>query len=527
MAQTEAWPYQEAQRILKRTGDPGHEIILQTGFGPSGLPHIGTFGEVTRTTFVRRALADLGARSVRLFVFSDDMDGLRKVPLGFPAWLGEHLGRMLNEIPDPFGCCDSYSGHMNGKLEDMLRRFGFDYEFRSSAVQYKTGVFNGGLQKMLENVEKVRAIILPTLSPDKRAAWSPFLPVCSRCRRLYTTRVTAYHPDRSAIAYACNGALQAVRGCGNEGETTVGDGAVKVGWKADWALRWYVYGVTYEMYGKDLIESATLSGRIVEALGAVPPLGYFFELFLDETGAKISKSVGKGVTVDSWLRYAPVESLALFMFRNPRRAKRMFLGAIPQVVDELMDEVETHYSSSARTSGPAETASPRARGTYAFLNAEPPATRPYPPDLRYNLLLRLADTIAASGPEVLARYVKQVVGWPEGDDRAMRSLVEQAMLFRAEVEPAERKTYVPSGDAERRAIRTLQEYLAQPRTGDEIQARTYELGRELSIPSAALFKALYLIIIGQERGPRLGQFIANLGQDHVRALLTGALEAGA
>ena len=515
MPQSESWPYEEAQRILDRVGDPKAEIILQTGFGPSGFPHIGTFGEVTRTTFIRRALGDLGATNVRLFVFSDDMDALRKVPLNFPDSLGEHLGRALNEIPDPFNCCDSFSGHMNGKLNQMLGRFGFDYEFRSSVIQYKSGLFNNGLRAMLENVEKIRGIILPTLGAEKRDAWSPFLPICSKCRRMSTTRVTAYLKDKGAVAYVCDGQLGQVKGCGNEAEALVTDGQCKVGWKADWALRWFVYGVTYEMYGKDLIESADLSGKIVKALGGKPPVNFFFELFLDEAGAKISKSVGKGVTVDTWLKYAPVESLALFMLRNPRRAKKLFLGVIPQQVDELLGEIDHHYKEEEKDGR---------RSTYRFLNPDPPAHTPYVANLSYGTLTSLAGTLGSPEPEIVVQYVKKGFGWPAGDDVPVHKMIEGAVLFDREVLAPDRKPYKPVDEKERAVVQKLHDALAQPRTGEEIQNDIYAIGKDLGLGSGAVFKTLYQVIIGQERGPRLGLFIPVLGQDKVREILKRALD---
>lgn len=512
MPQSEQWPYQEAQRILDRAGDKSAEIILQTGFGPSGFPHIGTFGEVARTTFIRRALADLGATNVRLIVFSDDMDGLRKVPLNFPGWLAEHLGRALSEIPDPFGTRESYSGHMNAKLNEMLQRFGFEYEYRSSSSQYKGGVFNAGLLAMLQNVEKIRAIILPTLGEEKREDWSPFLPICAQCRR-YTARVTAYNKDRGTVSYVCDGAVQSVKGCGNAAEAPVTDGHCKVGWKADWALRWLVYGVTYEMYGKDLIESADLSGKIVRALGGNPPLGYFFELFLDENGAKISKSVGKGVTVETWLEYAPVESLALFMFRNPRRAKKLFHGVIPQFADELLDEVEFHYSGQHQ--GPQ-------RSTYHFLEPQPPGQTPFPPGLRYSMVANLAGTLGTDDPRIVAQYLRKQFAWPSDETRLMK-LVEGAMAFDREVLAQGRKPYKPTDGKERDVVQRLHDYLADPHTGEEIQSRIYEIGKELGLSGGQVFKTLYLVIISQERGPRLGLFIPLLGQDKVRDILAKAL----
>ncbi|OQY27137.1 MAG: lysine--tRNA ligase [Anaerolineaceae bacterium 4572_5.1] len=302
MPNYKSWPFKEASSLQRRFREqPNQPIILQTGFGPSGLPHIGTFAEVARTTWVRHAFEHLTGWPAKLVAFSDDMDGLRKVPLNMPEqkMLAENLGKPLCHIPDPFGCCESYSAHNNNKLQEFLDAYGFDYQFQSSQEAYIRGDFDEGLTILLEKVEEVQDIILPTLREDKRADWSPFFPICENCGRIYSTRVTGYHPEEKTIGYVCDKPVGDTPGCGHEGKTSALGGRVKVGWKVDWALRWFSYDVVYEMYGKDLIESAKLSGKITRLMGKQPPNGFFYELFLDEEGRKISKSVGKGLTVSA------------------------------------------------------------------------------------------------------------------------------------------------------------------------------------------------------------------------------------
>src|SRR5882724_8850295 len=347
------WPYAEAERILQVFPDAA-PIRLETGYGPSGAPHIGTFAEVARTTWVAMALSDLRAGGAaaaaatdpawEIVVFSDDMDGLRKVPLNMPATLAEHLGKPLCDIPDPFGCHASYAHHNNALLCEMLDRYGFRYTFKASHDQYRGGVFDRGLRLILEKVEEVRGLILPTLHESKRAEWSPFFPICEACGRIYSTRVTGYHADRGTIDYACDVATGDRPGCGRAAEMSVEGGRLKVGWKVDWALRWFTLGVHYEMYGKDLIESADLSKKIVRILGGTPPVDSFYEMFLDETGSKISKSVGKGLTVDTWLTYAPRESMLLFLIKNPRKAKKLSWDVVARTVDEYLDLIAKHYA---------------------------------------------------------------------------------------------------------------------------------------------------------------------------------------
>ena len=332
--QSNAWPFEQARAIVARLKkqpkeNTKHEVLFETGYGPSGLPHIGTFGEVARTTMVRHAFRVLTEDKVktRLLAFSDDMDGLRKVPDNVPnkELLEKHLGQPLTTVPDPFGTHPSFGAHNNARLRAFLDHFSFDYEFASSTEYYTSGRFDETLLKMLAAYDKVMAIILPTLGPDRRATYSPFLPISKTTGIVLQVPMIRRDVAAGTVTYVDPDS-------GEEIETPVTGGNVKCQWKADWALRWVALGVDYEMAGKDLIDSVKLSGQITRALGGTPPEGFNYELFLDENGQKISKSRGNGLTIDEWLRYASPESLSLFMYREPKAAKRLYFEDRKSVV---------------------------------------------------------------------------------------------------------------------------------------------------------------------------------------------------
>src|SRR5258708_10895783 len=352
--QSNAWPFEQAKaivaRLKKRQKD---EVLFATGYGPSGLPHIGTFGEVARTTMVRHAFRVLTEDKIRtrLIAFSDDMDGLRKVPDNVPnkAMLAEHLGKPLTRIPDPFGTHDSFGAHNNARLRAFLDSFGFDYEFASSTDYYTAGRFDAALLQALRKHDAILAAVLPTLRAERQATYSPFLPIHPRTGVVMQVPVEQTDPDAGTIIWRDPGD-------GTRFETRVTGGACKLQWKADWAMRWHALGVDYEMSGKDLIDSVRLSAKICRILGSEPPVGFTYELFLDEQAQKISKSRGNGLSVDEWLRYAPPESLGQFMFNAPQRAKRLYFDVIPKAVDEYLAN-----AGKAHIQPPAERAANAAR----------------------------------------------------------------------------------------------------------------------------------------------------------------------
>ncbi len=507
------WPLREAHALLKSLeGRPvDGPVVLETGYGPSGLPHIGTFAEVARTTFIRRAFRQLSDRPTELVAFSDDMDGLRKVPLNVPRRevIAAHLGKPLSSIPDPFEEDASFSDHMNRRLREFLTSFGFETSFRSSTECYGSGRFNEGLQLLLERVDAVLSIILPTLRSDSREGWSPFMVICPGCGRNLSTRVSAYHPERSSVSFVCDRATAEIPACGEGGEVSILDGHAKVGWKVDWALRWFTFGVHYEMYGKDLIESAQISKRIVKALGGTPPIGLFYEMFLDEDGKKISKSVGKGISVDGWQDYAPIESLLAFLYQNPRKAKRLHYDVIPQFTDQYLKQLSDweEQDEEARRWNP------------SYFYFDPDGSRPrWQVGVNYSLVRNLVACMGKDDPEVVAGYLGRYdARIDEPDHRTLAAeLVRGAIAYDREFE-APNRTLAPPPAEFVPAIRTL--VAALRAQGDEeaeaeaeaVQGLVFDAARAHSIEAKDLFRTLYRGLIGQNRGPRFGSFALAMG----------------
>src|SRR5437867_1030041 len=344
--QSNAWPFEQAKAMVARLKkNPKDEVLFETGYGPSGLPHIGTFGEVARTTMVRHAFRVLTEDKIktRLLAFSDDMDGLRKVPDNVPKkeLLESHLGKPLTRVPDPFGTHASFGAHNNARLRAFLDAFGFDYEFLSSTECYASGRFDAALLAVLARYDEVMAIMLPSLREERAASYSPFLPVSPVTGVVLQVPVIAHDAKAGTITYEDPDSGEPVT-------TPVTGGRAKLQWKPDWAMRWLALGVDYEMAGKDLIDSVKLSGEIARALGGTPPEGFNYELFLDEKGQKISKSKGNGLTIEEWLRYASPESLSLFMYREPKAAKRLYFDVIPRNVDEYQQFLEAYQRQDAK-----------------------------------------------------------------------------------------------------------------------------------------------------------------------------------
>ncbi|MEK9724676.1 MAG: lysine--tRNA ligase, partial [Rhodospirillaceae bacterium] len=411
-----AWPFQEARELLKRVGDTVPDkgyVLFETGYGPSGLPHIGTFGEVARTSMVRHAFAAMSDLPTRLFAFSDDMDGLRKVPDNIPnkEMVAEHLGKPLTSIPDPFGTHESFGHHNNARLQAFLDEFGFDYEFVSSTVCYREGRFDDALRGVLANYDAIMKVILPTLGAERQATYSPFLPVCPETGVVLQVPVVSRDDAAGIIVYE--------REDGRKVETPVTGGHCKLQWKADWAMRWAALDVDYEMSGKDLIDSVHLSGRICRILGGNPPVGFTYELFLDENGEKISKSVGNGLSVEEWLRYAPPESLAQFMFQKPKTAKRLYFDVIPKNVDEYLQ----HLSKLPEQEPTQQLENP----AWHIHRGQPPHEDAH---LSYNILLNLASVCHTEDKAVLWHFISRYRPDASSDSAPiLDGLVERAINY--------------------------------------------------------------------------------------------------
>jgi len=513
-----AWPFEEARKVLARVekrakaGQDVKEVLFETGYGPSGLPHIGTFGEVARTTWVRRAFELMSGMKTRLVAFSDDMDGLRKVPDNVPNQdlLRPHLGKPLTAIPDPFGTHDSFGAHNNARLRTFLDRFGFDYDFQSATECYRSGRFDAALLQVLKHYEKVRDVVLPTLGPERRATYSPFLPICPKTGVVLQVPVIAWDANAGTITYQEDD--------GSTNTVPVTGGACKLQWKADWAMRWYALSVDYEMSGKDLIPSVDLSTKIVRVLGGVPPETLTYELFLDEAGGKISKSKGNGLSVDEWLSYGPEESLALFMFQKPKAAKRLFFDVIPKATDEYLAHVAALHTQSGEAAALENPAWHIHRGQAPMED--------YP--VSFALLLNLVSASNAFDREVLWGFIRAYApdAKPE-THKGLDRLVTFALKYYEDfVRP--QKTYRPPTGKEREALVALADALdgmGEERNAETVQNAVYEIGKSHGFePLRDWFKAIYEVALGQTQGPRFGSFAALYGCKETAVLLRRAAD---
>lgn len=510
-----AWPIEEAAKVEARLAaapkpdGAQREALFETGYGPSGLPHIGTFGEVARTSWVRRAFEKLTGLPSRLIAFSDDMDGLRKVPDNVPnkEMLAQHLGKSLTAIPDPFGTHDSFGAHNNARLRAFLDAFGFEYEFASSTEYYKGGRFDAALLRMAERHEQVRNVILPTLGPDRRATYSPFLPIHPRTGVVMQVPMEEVRPGQDLLVWRDPET-------GERHGTRITGGHAKAQWKADWALRWYALGVDYEMSGKDLIDSVKLSSAICRILGGTPPVGFTYELFLDEHGQKISKSKGNGLTIEEWLRYAPPESLAQFMYAAPQRAKRLYFDVIPRAVDEYLANLE-----KLRTA-------PDPANPAWHVHAGAATNDPGSP-ISFAMLLNLASVVNAEGPEILWGFIRRYAPDVSAETHPMLArLAEYAVAYYRDFVAPQKRHRMPTA-VERAALEDLLHVLrALPADADAeaIQNQVFEVGKRHPFPNLRdWFGCLYQVLLGQQEGPRFGGFVALYGIPGTIGLVESAL----
>jgi len=514
-AQTsKAWPFEEARKLVKRLGGRDPEkgyVLFETGYGPSGLPHIGTFGEVARTSMVRHAFSLLCDVPTRLFAFSDDMDGLRKVPDNVPnkEMLSEHLGEPLTKVPNPFGTdYTSFGAHNNAMLQSFLDRFGFEYEFISSTEMYTSGKFDDALMRVLERFDAMMDIMLPSLREERQRTYSPFLPVSPKTGRVLLVPMLERNLEKGTIVFEDED--------GEKLEVPVTGGHCKLNWKPDWGMRWYALGVDYEMAGKDLIDSIRLSGQICRALGGPAPEGFNYELFLDDNGEKISKSRGNGLTIDEWLRYGTEESLSLFMYQKPRTAKRLFFDVIPRQVDEYAQHL-------AAFSGQDEKAIDNP--VWHVHSGKPPVEDQ---KLSYGMLLNLASVCNAEDKTVLWGFISRYLpGATPQTEPLLDRLSELAVNYYQDfVKPA--KQYRAPNDQERAAFEELAgRFAALPADadGETFQTEVYAVGKEHGFdPLRAWFQALYEVLLGQSAGPRFGSFVALYGRDEMLVLMREMLD---
>lgn len=508
-----AWPFEEARKVNARIERSGKKdpVIFETGYGPSGLPHIGTFGEVARTSMVRHAFTKISNHPTRLVCFSDDMDGLRKVPTNIPNQdaMALELGKPLTSITDPFGTHESFGHHNNARLRAFLDQFGFEYEFKSATACYQAGEFDETLLNVLRNYDKVMQIMLPSLREERAASYSPFMPLCPRTGQVLQVPIESVNAEAGTLTYKDpeTGELM---------ETPVTGGRCKLQWKPDWAMRWAAMGVDYEMCGKDLIDSVKLSGQICRAIGGTPPENLTYELFLDENGQKISKSKGNGLTIEEWLTYASKESLALYMFKEPKRAKRLYFDVIPKHVDE--------YAQFAAAFGRQTEKEQIANPVWHIHNGNPPVV-----DLPVNfaMLLNLVSASNAENADVLWGFIRRYAPGvtPESNPHLNAQVGFALRYFHDFVAP--NKQFRAPTEQERAAMQDLYERLqamGETTDADALQTMVFDVGKTHEFTELKLwFQALYQVLLGQDQGPRFGSFIALYGVKETMAMIYAAL----
>lgn len=526
-AESKAWPFEEAKKIIERYkgADFPDTVLFETGYGPSGLPHIGTFGEVARTSMVRHAFRVLTKDTVKtkLLCFSDDMDGMRKIPDNVPdrAALEPHLHQPLSSVPNPFGGdYASFADHNNAMLCRFLDTFGFDYEFASATEYYKAGRFDAVLLRAAERYDQIMAVMLPTLGPERQATYSPFLPISPKSGRVLYVPMKHVDAKAGTITFDDDGT-----------ETTlpVTGGKVKLQWKPDFGMRWAALGVDFEMFGKDHQTNAVVYDRICNILGGRAPEHFVYELFLDENGQKISKSKGNGLTIDEWLTYAPTESLGLYMYQRPRQAKKLYFDVIPRAVDEYY----TFLAAYPKQDWKERLGNP----VWHMHDGNPPAIDlPVP----FSLLLNLVSASNAQNKNVLWGFISRHVSGvtPETHPELDRLTGYAIRYFDDFVKPT--KTFRAADNVERAALAELSQALASlpaGATGEAIQNAALNVARRIERyqdhskqspeggpgVSGAFFQMIYQVLIGQERGPRFGSFVALYGIEETRALIQKAL----
>ncbi len=511
---TSAWPFVEAKKLLRERKsfiEKKGKITLQTGYGPSGLPHIGTFGEVARTSMMVNALKQLSDFPTEIITFSDDMDGLRKVPDNVPnqELLTNNLHKPLTQVPDPFAKYASFGEHNNEMLKNFLDSFKFNYNFQSSTSLYKNGFFNPTLKIILENYEGIMNIIIPTLGKERQQTYSPFLPICPETGHVLEIPVVEINKEKSNIIFDNNG---------KKLEASILDGNCKLQWKVDWAMRWYALDIDFEMYGKDLIESAILSTKIINLLGKKNPSGFAYELFLDEKGEKISKSKGNGITIDQWLEYASPESLSLYMYQNPKRAKKLYKEIVPKAVDEYLDCIEKSKKQDELQL--------LMNPVWHVHDGKIPTEEMI---MTFSMLLNLVETSNANSKDLLWKFVKKYKSdILESNFPIFDGLVGYAIKYFNDVIKTQKKYKTPNS-SEKLALEALVKTLEKctdEMSPEDIQTLIYSTGKENGYADNLRdwFKLIYEVVFGDENGPRMGFFISFFGVKETTELLINKLK---
>ena len=515
-SQINTWPFQEARKILEHIGNkvPAKGYVLfETGYGASGLPHIGTFGETARTSMVRWAFSKISDIPTRLVVFSDDMDGLRKVPTNIPNQeeTAKYLGLPLTSVPDPFGKDQSFGDHNNVKMREFLDAYGFEYEFKSSTEMYKSGAFNDALMKVLANYDKIMQIMLPTLREERQKTYSPIMPISPKTGRVLEVPMISVNAEQGTVVFEDED--------GTRVEQSVLNGMAKLQWKADWAMRWFALDVDYEMCGADLTDSYKLSGQIVRVLGGHAPENLTYQLFVDEQGQKISKTKGNGISIEEWLKYANSESLALFMYNKPATIKKLYFDVIPRSVDEYYQHLNNYdkQDNMARLTNPV-----------VYIHREhgvPDGRMP----ISYNLLLNLAS---AANTESVADMWGYITAYnpnlnPQNCPDLDKMAESAVHYYHDFVKP--NKKYRAATDQEKVVLKDLatglSEFIGKSGVEKDLETYCYDVGKKYYAQDKLreFFSMFYSVLLGQESGPRLPNFIMIYGVEKTINMINNVL----
>ena len=513
-----SWPFIEAKRIIDFYGGldnfkkPNKDLIIfQTGYGPSGLPHIGTFGEVVRTLMVKNAFKQITSFPSKIITFSDDMDGLRKIPENIPnkSMLENYINTPLTSIPDPFNKHESFGHHNNFKLKSFLDDFGFSYEFKSSTELYKSGFFNETIKLILNHYEEILSIILPTLRSERKSNYSPFLPICPKTNKVLQVKILEYKIDSNSIIYKDNDTNKLT-------EVSVLNGCCKLQWKVDWAMRWIALGVDYEMCGKDLTDSVTIGQKICKILKKQSPINLIYEMFLDQNGEKISKSKGNGISIDQWLKYSSPESLSLFMFQKPKSAKKLHFDVIPKCNDDYLTFNTSYHkeNSLSKMDNPV---------WHIHLGKPPKIQSPF----SFNTIINLVSVCNSTDPNIIwgfiNEYNSEIIPF---ENKYINSLVNYAIDYYKDFIFPNKKYKIISNKEEEIFVdlkKTL-ENMNEKLEPQEIQTQIYEIGKRHNFNNLRdFFKLIYQVLLGQDQGPRLGSFIALYGINRSIRLIEKAI----
>jgi lysyl-tRNA synthetase class 1 len=522
------WLDKVASEVVAREKHLGRNLSLlrvESGLGASGLPHIGNVGDAIRSYGIKLALETAGYKS-ELIAYSDDFDGLRKVPSGFPAWLKDYIAHPVSRIPDPFDCHSSYAEHVGALLRDSLDRLGIEYRFQSGSEAYKSGILNDQIRTILSHSAAIGKKINELVGQSKYEGRLPYTPVCGECGRIYTTQSLAYDARHDQVHYRCEGTElgeKFLKGCGFEGDAKISDGNGKLMWKVEFAARWAALDIRFEAYGKELTDSVKINDWVAEhALKFPPPYHARYELFQDKTGRKMSKSIGNLVTPGEWLQYASPESLRLLMYKRIVGARNVSVDDIPLFMDEF-DALEDYYFSKKRDPNPMKDAKQRGLYEYAVLLKVPEKPGIHIP---YRLVEQLASVAPAHGLESFVSKRLSAYGLVKQETPELTRRVKWAAAFSGK-EGKPKPHGVKVGPGARKALLAFVEDLPGCKTSDDVQNLAFESAKNSGLKPGELFPVVYMILLGVERGPRLGSYVMDAGPAVVSARIRDALAASA